>query len=86
MRSIVGLAVGVCLVCAVFRGVAAESFPSLVGDGVVDDTAAIQARLDSGMSCVYLPPPAKCYLISKTPSNTTGDWNLPPCKWYNCPP
>ena len=66
MQGIVGLAVGVCLVCAVFRGVAAESFPPLVGDGVVDDTAAIQARLDSGMSCVYLPPPAKCYLISKT--------------------
>ena len=45
---------------------AAESFPPLVGDGVADDTAAIQARLDSGMSCVYLPPPTKHYRISKT--------------------
>ena len=42
------------------------ALPPLAGDGVTDDTAAIQARLDSGMSCVYLPPPAKCYLISKT--------------------
>ena len=40
--------------------------PPLVGDGVADDTAAIQARLDSGVSCVYLPPPAKCYRISKS--------------------
>ena len=39
-------------------------FPALSGDGVADDTAAIQARLDSGMSCVYLPPPEKCYRIS----------------------
>ena len=47
--------------------------PPLVGDGVHDDTTAIQARLDSGASCVYLPPPKKCYLISKTlrlPSGT----------------
>lgn len=41
-------------------------FPVLFGDGVTDDTAAIQARLDSGASCVYLPPPEKAYLISKT--------------------
>lgn len=40
--------------------------PILVGDGVTDDTAAIQARLDSGISCVYLPPPPKEYLISKS--------------------
>jgi hypothetical protein len=40
--------------------------PRLHGDGVNDDTAAIQARLDSGLSCVHLPPPAKEYLISKT--------------------
>lgn len=38
---------------------------SLNGDGVNDDTAAIQARLDSGVSCVYLPPPKDHYLISK---------------------
>ena len=42
------------------------ALPPLAGDGATDDTAAIQARLDSGTSCVYLPPPAKCYLISKT--------------------
>lgn len=38
----------------------------LHGDGVNDDTAAIQAMLDTGRSCVYLPPPAREYLISKT--------------------
>ena len=38
----------------------------LVGDGVHDDTAAIQRRLDSGAACVYLPPPQKEYLISST--------------------
>ena len=37
-----------------------------VGDGVTDDTAAIQALLDEGRSCVYLPPPKVHYLISKT--------------------
>ena len=42
------------------------ALPPLAGDGVADDTAAIQSRLDSGASCVYLPPPPKCYLISKT--------------------
>jgi len=44
----------------------AAELPPLVGDGVADDTAAIQARLDAGTACVYLPPPAKHYLISKT--------------------
>lgn len=38
----------------------------LVGDGVHDDTAAIQAMLDSGRSLVYLPPPPKEYVISRT--------------------
>ena len=66
MQIIGRLVIGACIVCGVLHGVEAESFPPLVGDGVADDTAAIQARLDSGMSCVYLPPPAKCYLISKT--------------------
>ena len=37
----------------------------LYGDGAHDDTAAIQSRLDSGVSCVYLPPPKVRYLISK---------------------
>ena len=39
---------------------------ALVGNGIADDTAAIQERLDSGVSCVYLPPPPKHYLISRT--------------------
>ena len=43
-----------------------NDLPPLVGDGVADDTAAIQARLDAGLPCVYLPPPPKGYLISKT--------------------
>ena len=38
----------------------------LYGDGVHDDSDAIQERLDSGISCVELPPTDKCYLISKT--------------------
>ena len=40
--------------------------PVLHGDGVQDDTDAIQAMLDSGKSCIYLPPPEKEYLISRT--------------------
>jgi len=44
----------------------AVELPPLVGDGVADDSDAIQARLDSGAACVYLPPPAKEYVISKT--------------------
>lgn len=43
----------------------AVELPPLAGDGVTDDTAAIQARLDTRSACVYLPPPAKCYLISR---------------------
>ena len=43
-----------------------DGLPPLVGDGVADDTAAIQARLDSGAPCVYLPPPKRHYRISKT--------------------
>lgn len=46
-------------------GPAAGETPKLAGDGVTDDTAAIQAMLDTGTSCVYLPPPAKHYLISR---------------------
>lgn len=42
------------------------ALPPLAGDGVTDDTAAIQARLDAGSPLVYLPPPRKCYLISKS--------------------
>lgn len=39
---------------------------TLFGDGLHDDTSAIQELLDSGLSCVTLPPPAKHYLISNT--------------------
>jgi len=38
----------------------------LYGDGIQDDTAGIQALLDTGTSAVYLPPPPKHYLISRT--------------------
>lgn len=56
-----------CLTVACLSGVArGSSIPPLVGDGVADDTAAIQARLDAGDSCVYLPPASKAYLISRT--------------------
>ena len=38
----------------------------LYGDGVHDDAAAIQALLDSGISCVALPVPKKHYAIGQT--------------------
>ena len=44
----------------------AAALPPLGGDGVRDDTEAIQARLDSGAACVYLPPPKDHYVISRT--------------------
>ncbi|MDR3181575.1 MAG: hypothetical protein LBT89_01425 [Planctomycetaceae bacterium] len=43
----------------------AQDLPPLAGDGAADDTAAIQARLDSGAKCVYLPEPKKHYVISQ---------------------
>lgn len=39
---------------------------TLFGDGVRDDWPAIQEMLDAGLSLIYLPPPEKHYLISKT--------------------
>ena len=54
-----------CVLCVGVSVVRAEQ-PQLFGDGEHDDTAAIQARLDTGCSCVHLPSPAKEYLISKT--------------------
>lgn len=45
---------------------------TLYGDGIHDDTAAIQEMIDSGACEVSLPAPEKCYLISKPlviPSN-----------------
>ena len=65
MRGIEKLAGWFLLVCGASHGGVKKTLPSLVGDGVVDDTVAIQARLDSGMGCVYLPPPAKHDLISE---------------------
>jgi hypothetical protein len=38
----------------------------LIGDGTHDDTAGIQSLLDAGATMVYLPPPPKHYLISRT--------------------
>ena len=61
MKMIVALAAFLALAV----GARAE-LPPLCGDGVHDDAAAIQARLDSGASLVYLPPPEKEYLISTT--------------------
>ena len=38
----------------------------LYGDGIHDDTAAIQELLDSGVAEVHLPAPKAHYCISKT--------------------
>ena len=40
--------------------------PGVVGDGVHDDTAGLQAALDSGAGAVRLPVPRAHYLISRT--------------------
>lgn len=40
--------------------------PRIVGDGTHDDTAAIQALLDTRRTLVHLPSPPKHYRISKT--------------------
>ena len=45
---------------------------TLYGDGINDDTAAIQELIDSGICEVSLPAPKVCYLIFKLlelPSN-----------------
>ena len=44
---------------------ASKANPALHGDGVTDDTDAIQTMLDARTSCVYLPPPRNFYLISR---------------------
>lgn len=65
-------AVACVAICALFGAGCAFQSPNtadvrpLFGDGVHDDTAAIQARLDAGKGLVHLPPPAKEYLISTT--------------------
>jgi hypothetical protein len=40
--------------------------PGVLGDGAHDDTAGLQAALDSGASVIRLPAPPGCYLISDT--------------------
>ena len=42
-----------------------DDFSNIHGNGIDDDTSAIQKLLDSGRSCVELPPPEKHYLISR---------------------
>ncbi|MDR1270356.1 MAG: glycoside hydrolase family 55 protein, partial [Planctomycetaceae bacterium] len=64
MKRIVFFSV-VVLVCCMNLFSATEIFAQLAGDGVADDTQAIQTMLDSGEKLVYLPPPAKHYVISK---------------------
>jgi hypothetical protein len=46
--------------------------PPLHGDGTPDDTAAIQARLDTPAPDIHLPPPVDHYLISRTPVLHSG--------------
>ncbi len=42
-----------------------SNYPGVIGDGTHDDTAGLQAALDSGASTVYLPVPPRHYLISR---------------------
>jgi hypothetical protein len=49
-------------------------FDQLVGNGIHDDTSALQAILDSGMRVIHIPAPRETYLISrclKIHSNTS---------------
>ncbi len=41
-------------------------FPVVAGDGRNDDTAGLQAALDSGAAAIFLPQPPQRYLISKS--------------------
>ena len=43
-----------------------NSINKLYGDGIHDDTLAIQELLDSGRRIIFLPSPEKHYTISKT--------------------
>jgi hypothetical protein len=52
---------------SVFATIGTSSFSqTLKGDGIHDDTEAIQALLDSRKATVYLSTPQVCYKISKT--------------------
>lgn len=62
-RNLITIATTLAISFFAYSALAAEK---PVGDGVTDDTAAIQALLDSRDRLVYLPPPEKCYLISDT--------------------
>ncbi|MDR0814616.1 MAG: hypothetical protein LBN37_02565 [Bacteroidales bacterium] len=54
------------LFCCALPVLANEKLPKLAGDGILDDTKAIQALLDTKASVVYLPPPKKHYVISQS--------------------
>ena len=56
----------VLLAAAFAFGAADADTPILHGDGIGDDTAAIQVMIDSGNGIVKLPKPKKHYLISRT--------------------
>jgi len=45
--------------------VSALATPGVVGDGLHDDTAGLQAALDSGAAVVHLPTPPAGYLITR---------------------
>ena len=53
------------LVLGCILPVHAVDIPGVKGDGIHDDTAGLQALLDSRKATIYLPAPPKCYLISK---------------------
>ena len=68
MTLTVAFSLGATLPWALGDDVPAAKTPTatgVVGDGVHDDTAGIQALLDTRRSLIYLPPPPKHYLISK---------------------
>lgn len=47
-------------------GISVLDFEGVIGDGINDDYAGIQAALDSRAGTVCLPNPKQCYLIGKT--------------------
>jgi lysophospholipase L1-like esterase len=57
----------IVFVTLILAAAGTAAFPqSLNGDGIHDDTEAIQSLLDSRKATVYLPAPQVCYKISKT--------------------